>query len=1059
MHLSCTPNYNRSILESMPFSHLNDEEFFSVISGTNSIIYDDINDRVKDLSFNPFDFNDNDIAIDSSVDPDLNFFGMQSNQLSSCNYFVEDQFNHKIAKSHNKDNFSLFHINIRSLNRNFEDLQNYLGLLNINFTTIALTETWLKDSQDSSYFAISGYNFEHKNRTNKLGGGVGLFIKSGVSYRIREDLPSMINAESLFIEISTRYGKNIVIGVIYRPPDSNIDHFLTELDSTLSIINKEGKKIWLTGDFNLNLINYNQHSSTNDFISLLFSYSHYPLISKPTRITNHSATLIDNIFTNELETNVKSGILITDISDHFGIFSISNSHSESLSKPSVKLKRKFSEHNISNFSKSLSECNWDSLQQSSSPEESYNSFISTFSLHFNNHFPLKQVKSSPSQPRKAWMSSGLAISCKTKSALYYKYKKSPSDHRFEKYKTYRNKLNVLLRKAKKEYFAAQLKLAKNNLKQTWDVIKQALNKPSHKVSKYPSEFKSDDTTFNNPIKIVNKFNEFYINIGSSLDQQIPTNHPNFKSYLTKCYNSTFTFKPTNEKEIKEIILSLKSKSMSAGHDELPTMLIKRTSNVISAPLTYIINSSLDTGKVPEQLKIAKVVPIFKSGDPSLFSNYRPVSILPVCSKILEKVIYNRLLNYLNEHHILYSKQFGFRNKHSTNHALIQLIDQISNAINDNQFTLGIFLDFSKAFDTVNHKILLAKLEYYGISGLALSWFNSYLTNRKQFTVLTDNVQSDYSNIVCGVPQGSILGPLLFLIYINDLPNNSDILNTIIFADDTNLFHSHHDLNSLINIVNTELEKFSSWFKANRLSLNIKKTHFMIFHSRKKPINHSYPAINISGFTIERVTSTKFLGIILDDHLTWIPHIKHVALKVAKNIGVINKVKHIFPEKLLLSLYYTMVFPYLSYCNIAWASTFSTSLKKLVLLQKRIVRIITLSSYLAHTQPLFDQLKILNIFNINMFQIACFVFEFFGNNLPRCFGSFFTKNALIHNHNTRSNNNLHIHYTRTTFSSFALRFRGPVVWNALPSKLKAPCDKSCFKRMLKQHLLQNSLPIH
>jgi hypothetical protein len=237
---------------------------------------------------------------------------------------------------------------------------------------------------------------------------------------------------------------------------------------------------------------------------------------------------------------------------------------------------------------------------------------------------------------------------------------------------------------------------------------------------------------------------------------------------------------------------------------------------------------LKYGVFPENLKTAKVTPIYKTGDPSDVSNYRPISVLTCFSKILERAMYNRLYSFLTINNILYDKQFGFKSGHSTNHAIIHLVQEIFKAFDENKFTLGVFIDLSKAFDTVDHNILLHKLKNYGIINYNLLWFKSYLTNRKQYISFNDS-KTDLATISCGVPQGSILGPLLFLIYINDLNKFSNILNSILFADDTNLFYSNKDINYLFETVNKELAKLSEWFIANKLSINIKKTKYTFFH--------------------------------------------------------------------------------------------------------------------------------------------------------------------------------------------------------------------------------------
>ena len=277
-----------------------------------------------------------------------------------------------------------------------------------------------------------------------------------------------------------------------------------------------------------------------------------------------------------------------------------------------------------------------------------------------------------------------------------------------------------------------------------------------------------------------------------------------------------------------------------------------------------MNLSLSSGLVPEQMKVARVIPLFKSDTLSL-TNYRPVSVLPAFSKFLERIVYKRLDSFLNKYKILSCNQYGFRKNHSTSYALIQLYDKLSNAIDQGKVTLGLFIDLSKAFDTVNHDILLAKLEFYGVRGAALQWFKSYLSGRSQF-VQYNGYKSSLKYVECGVPQGSILGPLLFLIYINDLCNVSKALDFILFADDTNIFFSHKDPIVLMELVNTELQKLSCWFQANKLSINVKKSNYIIFKTsqNRQKLNLDF---SINDTKIDRITETMFLGVIIDECLT------------------------------------------------------------------------------------------------------------------------------------------------------------------------------------------------
>ena len=359
-------------------------------------------------------------------------------------------------------------------------------------------------------------------------------------------------------------------------------------------------------------------------------------------------------------------------------------------------------------------------------------------------------------------------------------------------------------------------------------------------------------------------------------------------------------------------------------------IIKKSFEFIAQPLTEIINRSLLNGIYPDLLKLAKVIPIFKTGNSANFSNYRPISLLSNFSKIFEKVFYNRIIDFVNRFEILYPLQFGFPKNHSTVFSLTYLINKIATSIDHNEITVGIFLDLSKAFHTLDHQILFSKLEHYGIRGIALQWTKSYFYNRRQF-VQFNVTRSTECFIKCGVPQGSILGPLLFLLYINDLPNATKLAECLLFADDTSIFLSHSDLSYLISTMNAELENINVWMKINELSVNTSKTNYIIFRPKQKSITLN-TSVLFDSKPLKRVNVVKFLGIFIDENLTWKFHIDHVCNKMSKSIGIISKTK--------LSLYYTLIYPYISYYNLVWSSTYVTSLNRIWLLQKRAVRVIT-----------------------------------------------------------------------------------------------------------------------
>ena len=473
------------------------------------------------------------------------------------------------------------------------------------------------------------------------------------------------------------------------------------------------------------------------------------------------------------------------------------------------------------------------------------------------------------------------------------------------------------------------------------------------------------------------------------------------SYLGDALQETIFLEPVTCEEINSIVSNLKNNA--TGSDDISAVYLKMSLPSIANPLVYICNMSLSEGVFPTQLKMANVVPLYKCDDPMMFNHYRPVSLLCTLSKVFEKIMYNRLIKFLDKFSILYEYQFGFRRKRSTHMALISLIDKLTQAIENGEYVIGVFLDFSKAFDTVDHKILLDKLYHYGVRGCAHKWFISYLTDRQQL-VTYNGVKSRNQLIKCGVPQGSILGPLLFLIYINDLASVCECTFPILFADDSNLFISGRDPDLIMRTMNNELKEISLWLKANKLSLNIKKTHFMIFSSKNKP--HPNICINIDGETINETAKTKFLGVIIDNKLSWKDHILYISGKLARGTGVLLKVRRYLMKETLISLYYSFVYPYLIYCNHVWGLACKTHMNTLFLLQKRIIRIITGVNRRSHTDPIFKELKLLKCNDINTYLIGRLMHRIYNGDIT-LLRSYFKKNKEVHQYGTRQINHYHV----------------------------------------------------
>ena len=792
----------------LPYNHIDENDEFILALSDNfttapPIPFDLLLEN--DKLFVPFELNDDLSSPIFDHDPDIQYYNTVSNiNMASCNYHLEDSLNKKIEQLNIGSNcLSMIHSNIRSIPKNLNKFELYLRNLNIKFPIIGFSETWIQDHSTDRY-SIKGYRGEHNYRKSRSGGGVALYIQDNWEYTVRKDLCQMKpNIESLFIEVDKNYtgkDKNIIIGVIYRPPDTDIKTFNYEMSEILSNIKIENKLTYLLGDFNVNLLNIDKHKDSQDFVDYMYSHSMFPCINKPTRVTAKTATLIDNIFTSDIgNDHALSGILYSDITDHFPVFYIDYGCETSCQHRPI-MRRNFSQQNCEHFSATLQNYDWISIMNATDPQEAYTLFHNEFSNIYNASFPIRKIKPGYKN-RKPWLTEGLKKSIKTKNKLYLKQLKSKDPEHVTHYKDYKRSLDRLLAKTEREHYENILQKNQSNMRKSWQILKEVINKKKN-VSTC-SRFMVNNTISTNRKIIADSFNSFFVDIGPSLAKKIPNDGRRPEQFLSDKIADSMCLSTVLEDEVRQIIHNLKESS--AGWDSISSKIVKTTYMHFLTPLTHVLNLSLVSGVVPSELKIAKVIPLFKSGDASVFSNYRPVSVLPVFSKILERLMYSRLLSFININKILYKFQFGFREDHSPQLALIYLVDKISNALENGEYVLGVFLDFSKAFNTVDHDILFTKLHHYGVRGVCLNWFKSYLSNREQF-VCFSGTDSDKKGIRCGVPQGSILGPLLFLIYINDLSSVSQKLFSLLFADDSNMFITGKNPDTLIELMNTELVK-------------------------------------------------------------------------------------------------------------------------------------------------------------------------------------------------------------------------------------------------------------
>ena len=658
---------------------------------------------------------------------------------------------------------------------------------------------------------------------------------------------------------------------------------------------------------------------------------------------------------------------------------------------------------------------------------------------YNESFPITSKTVSSKRFEKPWLTTGLINSIRNKNKMFKNVKIGLISE--EQYKIYKNKLVNLLKLAKKRYYIDLFNNFKTNTKKLWRAVNNLTNKSSRQ-SKIESLI-VNNKILSKPSDIAEAYNSFFVSAAHELQNQLPKFETDHRKFLSRRNPRSMEFSHANISDISNIIHSLKNKKCRVN-DFMPSIL-KRNAHLIAVPLTQLFNQSLAQGKFPTKLKHAQVIPLYKKGSKTDINNYRPISLLNVFSKIFEKAMKMKLVSFIETNKILTKSQYGFQKNISTQDALIQFSKNIYKQLDKSNSVLSIFIDFSKAFDTVPHDILLHKLDHYGIRGPLNAWFKDYLSNRSQNCVVENHESSSLCNTL-GVPQGSVLGPLLFLLFINDLPNVSKLLYTLLFADDATMSVCGKNPNQLIRIANHELYHFYLWCIANKLTVNTLKTFFVLFSNRRH--SNLIPLVIKSNFTyqlIKQADKIKFLGVFYDQDMTFKSHINYLSQRLARTAALLNRVKEFMPEFVLKNMYYAHFLSVLNYCNLIWCNTFSSHLDSLIKIQKKVIRSITNSEYLAHTYPLFQRLQLLDIDRLRKFHLATYFFK--------------NKNLLAfrnpHQYQTRNRDRPRPERHHTTLYEKSFMYQATIVWNGLlnhgPNGMTTLSLPS-FKRHLKQYLL-------
>lgn len=805
----------------------------------------------------------------------------------------------------------------------------------------------------------------------------------------------------------------------------------------LEEVYNKGKYLIVCGDFN---INFNVDSvNRNQLIGAFESFNLKCHVKEPTRITSTHSSCLDNIFSNFNSNNCESHCVNSNLSDHLGqLLYVNNIDNDNKSTSVTQTKRIFNKSNINCFKNMISLENWNDLKFEDI--HLYSCFSSIFYYHFDLAFPVKTIKTKCKTKRSQWITPEIKNMSVNLRDLYSLWVKHRDPVLLDHYKKQKLDYHRNIMSAKLKYNNEKICSASNKSSAVWSIINNELGN-DHILNENIVLVDNEGIQISDPKLIAEVF----------IDQfTLSTNDtPSEVNTFNTIFPNSFFFEPTDENEVFSIINEISNKH-SSGLDGIPCSLLKTVSREISAPLASIINNCFVTGCFPSELKHAKLIPVFKKGDKNKASNYRPISLLSVFAKIIEKLVYNRLFKFLSTNNMLSNFQFGFIPGRSTQNAIFESLDYLINCLDKGECTAAIFFDLSKAFDTLNHNILLHKLFCYGIRGTALNFFKSYLSERTQRVFLSYqengviiNYYSSIRPITKGVPQGSILGPLLFLVYVNDLPISLKINSIYQFADDTSCIVSSENPAVTSQLGTQVISRMAQWCNSNSLIINADKT-VMLHCNISNSDNSIY--IKINSRSVPAMNCTKFLGLYVDSSLKFEQQIHCVTSKLNKSCYAIRNIRNCVNLNALKAYYFAHVESVLSYGLIFWGS--SSLAHSVFIAQKRIIRCMLNVNYHERSKPLFQLLKILPLPTLYLYQLIMVVKK-------NCHQ--FIKNRdlyLTEGLNTRNSNELRIPSHTTAFFKKGARYNAIKAFNALPALIKTIENPALFKKKLKLYLLDN-----
>lgn len=911
-----------------------------------------------------------------------------------------------------------------------QETGNYIDL-------ICLSEIFIKRGCENN-IQIKGFKLDASYcRTDKNRGGVCILSRNYIDtfdLKMVGELSIPLIFECCGVEIPEY---ECIIVCLYTVPNPDKQAFLDRLDLLLYKLRHKikNRRVIIAGDYNINTLK--DTPGARQLKSILENHGLKLHIHTPTRIN----TCIDNIASNINEAQGRAHRL--GISDHdtAQVLTFTVTKKKLPPKQWFTLKRDYSQENINKFKECLQSLSWTEVYNAQNFKESFSVFHELITMFYKLCFPIYKLRNkSNCNGKLKWLTKGLKISCVTKRNLRFEYYRNKTNTNKSKYTRYSKALRKCIQWSQKNHNSNFVRNSKNTCKAAWQLIKYEDH--NYQQNREIQKIKINDNIINNSNDIAEAFNNYFIDIITN--SNTISNHQNNSISNINNQNSTIFLTPCDESEALKTIRSLNN-TTATGFDEIDTKILKCTTTELTPVLTFLANQSLVEGEFPTELKISVVKPIFKKDDKENMSKYRPVTLVPILSKFFEKIFFTRLTGFISKHRIIKREQNGFQKGKSTTLACFNMVKILAESIDSKIPTLTVFFDMTKAFDYVHHDILLAKCEKYGIRGPAYNWIESYLKGRtqlveinklnKEFTMETS--QSKLRENRFGVPQGSILGPLLFLLYINDLPDVTEHQCTL-YADDISIIIKYNNTINFENDVNNTIKKIVNWLQINNLRVNIDKTTYMTFYNRIKPdINVT---VQYNNSEINESKEMKFLGITLDSQLSWKAHLTNIIKKINKFVFVLYRLVKVAGHETAMLAYHGYVVSALRYGIVVWGN--AVEIDNLFLIQKKCVRAICGMSPVESCRPLFKKLNLLTLTGIYIFEICVFVRQ----NMD-----IFIKKSTSCYFNTRFPNRLTFPKSHTVLLQRNCYWMAIKIFNSIPKELQ-DMPFEIFKHKLRKWLI-------